>query len=108
MKIISVCLTVAVVCLMISSSNGGFFNKASKHLYKSESDCEKYAQSLSKCGQSANQCRSCCHFDLERLNNRYQERRYHIKDVLYVGKSGECVCVLCKKYVEDFNNAAYF
>ena len=102
---------VAVFCLLVSSSQAGFFNKASKHLYKSESDCEKYAQSgqhQAKCGLSANQCRSCCHFDLDRLNNRYQEKRYHMKDVLYVGKSGECVCLLCKKYVEDFNNPAYF
>lgn len=39
---------------------------------------------------------------------RYSEKRYHIKDVVYVARSGECVCELCKKYVEDFGNVASF
>lgn len=110
-SVVILLLTLVILALATRGSQASWFKKGKAALHKSDSDCEKYEQSGKhqlKCGQSSNQCRTCCHFDLERLNNRYNDKRYHIQNAHYVASTGQCVCELCRKHIEDFNNAAFF
>ncbi len=62
-----------------------------------------------KCTQSQAVCRSCCHFDVMRLNDAgHRPNKVFIKEAILLDRTGECVCELCEKTVEDFDNPAWF
>lgn len=112
MKLFNYLFIILTTLLIVHESSGfNLFKKLNEKLPKTTSDCEKFIQppKFAKCSKSSADCRACCHFDLERLNQRYGgEKRYYLSQSVLVPQSSECLCEFCKKYTEDFNNVPYF
>ena len=98
---------VAFIVLLTGSAEAGFLSIL-KTNRGDGSGCERLVQSSKyQCNQSSGDCRACCHFDLERMNDRYNDR-FYIKESVLLKASNECICILCTKHTEDFNNKLNF
>ncbi len=75
-------------------------------------NCEKYVQpGKYKCSSSNQQCRTCCHFDVTKLNeNKYGDiyKSYYINQAVLIPQSKECLCIICSKRLEEFDNKPWF
>jgi hypothetical protein len=102
-------VVLAIACVSGSSLFSAFKIKI-KLENPSSSGCQKIVQSAkyADCGLSQEKCRVCCHFDFQQLNIRFGTGYFYIEQVQHVKYSDQCVCDICKKYNEDFNNPAWF
>lgn len=103
-------ISIFIIVVLSTKSTSGFFLKGpSDFLGLPKSNCERIVQSSKyKCSKSQSDCRSCCYFDLNRLNERYGDRHFFLKEAILVTASSECLCEFCKKPLEDFTNNAWF
>jgi hypothetical protein len=103
-------LIIALVAVMTVSieARGSLLSLFKVNKVQFPNGCEKYAQpSKYQCSQSNADCRACCHFDLDRKNDLYNDR-YYLRESHLDRESGECLCQFCFKYTEDFNNKPKF
>ncbi|CAF0827851.1 unnamed protein product [Brachionus calyciflorus] len=91
--------------LLCSNESFGILNIIRK---EKNNGCDQIVQKAKhSCSKSIRDCRSCCHFDLILYNNRYGEREFYLKDTVLL-TSQECVCLICKNYLDNFDNKPFF
>ncbi|RNA42816.1 hypothetical protein BpHYR1_000580 [Brachionus plicatilis] len=100
-------LIIAVLVLACAEESVAFLNLIK--LAGKKDNCQRVVQSGNyRCSRNERDCRACCHFDLSTMNERYGEREFFLKEALVLQASGECVCLICKNYLQDFANKPYF
>ena len=105
----SLLLALLVVLVVFGGVDAKSFLERFKLHKNSNPECKRVIQDSVKCVESQAKCRGCCHFDVMKLNDlRAHSKSFYIKEALLVSRSGECVCELCEKHLEDFNNPAWF
>ena len=100
-------LIVAVLIMCCANDTLALFNLLK--LGGKKNQCEQLVQSNKyMCSKNERDCRACCHFDLSLMNERYGEREFFLKEAIVLRASQECVCLICKDYLQEFANKPYF
>lgn len=100
-------LIVAILLMCYANESVAFLNLIK--LGEKKDQCERLVQSKKyMCSKNDRDCRTCCHFDLNLMNERYGEREFFLKEAIVLRGSQECVCIICRNYLQDFANKPYF
>lgn len=103
----SALIFIFVLVLSCANESNGFLNLMK--LARKKDQCEQIVQKENyMCSRKDKDCRACCHFDLSLMNERYGEREYFLKEAVILQASQECVCLICKNYLQDFANKPFF
>jgi hypothetical protein len=101
-------MVVVATMVVLTEARGGLLSFLKGDQVQFPNGCEKYAQSGKyQCSLSSADCRACCHFDLDRKNDLYNDR-YFMQESHLDSTSDECLCKFCFKYTEEFNNKPNF